>query len=71
MADIMTHLHQFVPTVCNSQEHTIGTSQMVQEESTSLHPILVGGDQLTAARLEMQNEWADTHQDIVRNCASC
>jgi L1 cell adhesion molecule like protein len=50
MVNVMTHLHQYVRTVCTSQERTISTGQTVQEESTSLRPILVGGDQLTAAR---------------------
>jgi L1 cell adhesion molecule like protein len=50
MIDIMTHLHQYVPTVSTSQEHVISTGETVHEESATLHPIIVGGDQLTAAR---------------------
>jgi L1 cell adhesion molecule like protein len=49
MIDIMTHLHQF-PTVSTSQERVISTGETVHEESATLHPIIVGGDQLTAAR---------------------
>ena len=45
MVEIMTHLQQYVPTVNTSQERTIS-----KEESASFYPILVGGDQLTAAR---------------------
>ena len=50
MVEIMTHLHQYVPTVSTSQERTISTGEIVKEESASFYPILVGGDQLTAAR---------------------
>ena len=50
MVEIMTHLHQYVPTVSSSQERIISTGEIVKEESASIYPILVGGDQLTAAR---------------------
>lgn len=50
MVDIMTHLHQYVPTVSTSHEHTISSGMTVEEKSATFHPILVGGDQLTVAR---------------------
>ena len=48
--DIMSHLHQCVPAISSAQEATISTGETVLEERTVLHPILVGGDQLTVAR---------------------
>ena len=50
MVDIMSHLHQYVPAISSTQEVTISTGETVLEERTVLHPILVGGDQLTVAR---------------------
>ena len=47
----MTHLHQYVPTVSTSQERTISTGEIVKGESAYFYPILVGGDQITAARV--------------------
>lgn len=51
MIDIMTRIHEYVPTVSTSHEYTISSGEQVKEESASLHPIVVGGDQLTAARM--------------------
>lgn len=50
MVEIMSHLHQYVPAISSTQEVTISTGETVQKERTVLHPILVGGDQLTVAR---------------------
>ena len=50
MVEIMTHLHQYVPTVTFTQEKLISTGEKVVEENAIFHSILVGGDQLTAAR---------------------
>ena len=50
MVEIMTHLHQYIPSVSSCQERRISSGEVVKEESASFYPILVGGDQLTAAR---------------------
>lgn len=50
MVDILTHLHQYVPTVNYSQKKTISTGETALEERATFHKILVGGDQLTVAR---------------------
>lgn len=46
----MTHLHQYVPTLSSSHECILNTGETAQEERAAIHPILVGGDQLTVAR---------------------
>ena len=50
MVDIMTDLHQYVPMVSTTQERIISSGATVTEESATFHPIIIGGDQLTAAR---------------------
>ena len=52
MVDIMTDLHQYVPMVSTTQERAISSGATVTEEilSATFHPIIIGGDQLTAAR---------------------
>ena len=50
MIDILTHLHQYVPAVSSTCEWIISTGVKVATEKRAFHRILVGGDQLTAAR---------------------
>ena len=51
MVEIMSHLHRYVPTVQYAKDHFISsTDQTTQVPKAYLHPILIGGDQLTAAR---------------------
>ena len=50
MVDIMTHLHQYIPAVTSLQQRSISTGTTCTEEKARIHHILVGGDQLTAAR---------------------
>lgn len=50
MAEILTHLHQYVPSVPFVTKKTMDTGEVVDEEKASIHRILIGGDQLTAAR---------------------
>ena len=50
MVDIMTHLHQYVPMVSVSKEQSISTGEIVQVEKATVHPTIICGDQLTAAR---------------------
>jgi hypothetical protein len=47
MVDIMAHLHQYVPRVDLSEGTTSGYKS---SEHVWFHKVLVGGDQLTAAR---------------------
>lgn len=46
MVDIMSHLHQYVPTVVSTDD----TSEYKPSNQVKFHKILIGGDQLTAAR---------------------
>ena len=51
MVDIMSTLHQYVPVVEYTEEHYIPSSQQsVLVPRAYFHPIIIGGDQLTAAR---------------------
>ena len=50
MVDILTHLHQYVPQVPYVVEKTISTGEIVHTNNAQMHKILVGGDQMTAAR---------------------
>ena len=51
MVEILSHLHQYVPMLEYTQDTIVpGTMVMVSVPKASVHPILVGGDQLTAAR---------------------
>jgi L1 cell adhesion molecule like protein len=52
MIDILSHLYQYVPNKkCNNLEYIPSIEQFVLKESALVHPILFGGDQLTAARI--------------------
>ena len=51
MVEIMSTLHQYVPVVEYTEQYYIPSSQQsVQVPKASLHQIIIGGDQLTAAR---------------------
>lgn len=50
MVEIMAHLHQYVPSLEYSECKKISSGETVMEEKARFHQILVGGDQLTAAR---------------------
>ena len=51
MVEIMSSLHQYVPVIEYTEDCSIPEiGEKVQVPSALLHPILVGGDQLTAAR---------------------
>ena len=51
MVDIMTALHKYVPIVEYTEELYIASIEdTVQVPQALLHPIILGGDQLTAAR---------------------
>ena len=49
MIDVMSTLHEYVPVLkADSSESRLAHSQEPMKET--LHPLLFGGDQLTAAR---------------------
>ena len=51
MVQILSHMHQYVPVIEQSEDYYIPSiDETVQVRKASLHPILMGGDQLTAAR---------------------
>ena len=51
MVAIMAHLHQYAPIVEHVEPvHVASIDKTVQVTTARVHPILVGGDQLTAAR---------------------
>ena len=47
MADIMAHLHQYVPTVDYAEDNALSKYQ--PSDTVQFHRILIGGDQMTAA----------------------
>ena len=51
IVDIMSHLHQYVPAIEHTKRVTIkSTGEEVDVHQATFHKILIGGDQLTAAR---------------------
>ena len=51
MVQIMSNLHEYVPKVEYTEDCFISSiGETVQVPGAFLHPILIGGDQLTAAR---------------------
>ena len=51
MVEIMSSLHRYVPTVEYTEDYFISNiGQTFQVPNAFFHPILIGGDQLTAAR---------------------
>ena len=53
MVDILTHLHQYVPTKTDVKTINVpGTGDTEVVQSQSLHHLLIGGDQLTTERIK-------------------
>lgn len=50
MVDIISHLHQYVPVVEYTQQVIVPTGETAEVQQASFHTVLLGGDQLTAAR---------------------
>lgn len=52
MVEIISHLHQYVPAVEYTRQVIVpnGLGDTAEIQQASLHAVLVGGDQLTAAR---------------------
>lgn len=51
MVEILTHLHQYVPCVPFVTKTTLDTGEVVEEEKANIRRVIIGGDQLTAARI--------------------
>lgn len=52
MVQIVSHLHQYVPVIEFSEEQVISSSsEKVEVPKAVFSPVLLGGDQLTAARV--------------------
>ena len=56
MIKIMSHVHQLVPVVEYKQEVNVGDGRTTSQPMSTLHPVLLGGDQLTAARIRGTQE---------------
>jgi len=59
MIQIASHVHQYVPIIEHETQTRITTDSTVvdvTEHSSVLHPLLFGGDQLTAARMRGAKE---------------
>ena len=50
MAAILTQLHQYVPQFAYLEERHVSNGDVEKVEKAKMHQILLGGDQLTAAR---------------------
>ena len=50
MAAILTHLHQYVPCITHTESKVYSNGETETIEKAKVHSILLGGDQLTAAR---------------------
>ena len=50
MAGILTQLHQYVPQFAYLEERHVSNGDVEKVEKATMHQILLGGDQLTAAR---------------------
>ena len=51
MAEILQSLHQYVPCVSSETTKTISTNENIVEYVENMHSILIGGDQVTVARI--------------------
>ena len=50
MIDIVSCIHQYVPTVPNIHQKVLSTGVTVDVDQSSFHNIIFGGDQLTCTR---------------------
>lgn len=51
MTEILQSLHQYVPCVSSETTKTISTNENIVEYVENMHSILIGGDQVTVARI--------------------
>lgn len=49
--EMVAHLHQYIPSVPYVSQEKMVTGEVVDEERANIHRILIGGDQLIAARV--------------------
>ena len=56
MVKVMSHVHQCVPVVEYEQEVNVGDGRTISQPMSMVHPVLFGGDQLTAARIRGAQE---------------
>jgi L1 cell adhesion molecule like protein len=50
MVHILGELHRYVPTKPYKEDYTTTGGEVIQIPKAAIHPVLFGGDQLTAAR---------------------
>ncbi|KAL5484392.1 hypothetical protein EMCRGX_G020883 [Ephydatia muelleri] len=65
MTEILTDLHQYVPCVTQEESASLSTGQVVTKKTEYMHRILIGGNQLTVARMRSainikNNSWTAT-----------
>ena len=51
MISIMSSLHKYVPTAYQQNEYLLSTGQLEKTGEYFFHQLLLGGDQLTCARI--------------------
>ena len=51
MVEILDVLHQYVPLIADSRQKILSTGEVTTVEKACMHRVVVGGDQLTAARI--------------------
>lgn len=62
MVDILSHISDYIPTVESSKEVTLSNGEKVKEDQSVMHNILLGGDQMTAARVRAAQDAKDNAQ---------
>ena len=65
MSQILTHYMKTVPTVEAEGQHTLPNGINISFDDTRFHEILIGGDQLTVARVRGAQAIRDTHDKRV------
>lgn len=50
MAEILTTIYKYVPCVTFSHETRVSNADVLSELKANMHHVIIGGDQLTAAR---------------------
>ena len=57
MVEIMTEMHKYVPTKLYEEEYfDEDEDEVIRLSRASIHPILIGGDQLTACRARQKRQ---------------
>lgn len=65
MSHILTHYMKLVPTREAKGQHTLPNGISISFDDTRFHEILIGGDQLTVARVRGAQAIRDTHDKRV------